>query len=62
MAKREHDDSLIEEIHEIRRRISARFGNDPVRLGKYYMERQEQYSDRLIWRDDEAAEDDKSAA
>ena len=62
----EDHDFLIAEIHEIRRRISERFGNDPVRLGEYYMERQAQYADRLIWRDDEPSAKDakggKSAA
>lgn len=43
-------DPLIDEIREIRHRISARFGHDPVRLGAYYMEMQErpEYRDRIV--------------
>jgi hypothetical protein len=31
-------DPLIDEIHEIRRQISAEFGHDPRRLIAHYME------------------------
>lgn len=49
----------IEEIYEIRLRISARYGNDVRRLGEHYMEYQKQFSDRLISRRDaEAAKTD----
>ena len=41
-------DPVIDEIREVRHRISARFGHDPVQLVAYYLELQEQYRDRLI--------------
>jgi hypothetical protein len=40
------NDQPIDEIRELRRRISARFDHDPARLVAYYM--QEQYRDRLV--------------
>lgn len=42
------NDQPIDEIRELRRRISARFDHDPVRLVAYYVKLQEQYRDRLI--------------
>ncbi len=42
------NDPVIDEIREVRRRISERVGNDPARLTAYYMELQERYRDRLI--------------
>jgi hypothetical protein len=41
-------DPVIDEIRDVRYRISARFGHDPERLVAYYMELQKQYEDRLI--------------
>ena len=41
------DDDFLDEIHAIRRRISERFGNDPVRLGEHYMEYQEKLKEEL---------------
>ena len=41
-------DQPIDEIRELRRRISARFDHDPARLVAYYVKLQEQYRDRLI--------------
>jgi hypothetical protein len=41
-------DPVIDEVREIRHRISARFNHDPSRLVAYYMELQKQYKDRLI--------------
>jgi hypothetical protein len=41
-------DPVIDEIREVRHRISERFGHDPARLAAYYLELQEQYRDRLI--------------
>jgi hypothetical protein len=41
-------DPVIDEIREVRRRISARFAHDPAQLVAYYMELQKQYQDRLI--------------
>jgi hypothetical protein len=42
------NDPPIDEIREVRRRISARFDHDPARLVDYYVKLQEQYRDRLI--------------
>jgi hypothetical protein len=44
----DRSDPVIDEIREIRQRISARFGNDPARLVAYYMSLQEQHQERLI--------------
>ncbi len=46
--KKIQNDQPIDEIRELRRRISARFDHDPVRLVAYYVKLQEQYRDRLI--------------
>lgn len=53
-------DPVIDEIREVRHRISARFDHDPERLVAYYMELQEKYRDRLI--DAPRASKDQSAA
>ncbi|HSS47868.1 MAG TPA: hypothetical protein VLX28_02870 [Thermoanaerobaculia bacterium] len=52
---------VIDEIREVRHRISERFGHDPELLVAYYMEMQEQYRDRLI-RAPQKQTDDKTAA
>lgn len=44
MSNKEEPDPLIDEIHEIRRRIFAEHGNDPVRLFEHYLESQKQFS------------------
>lgn len=41
-------DPVIDEIREVRHRISARFDHDPDRLVAYYIELQQQYADRLM--------------
>lgn len=41
-------DPPIDEVREVRHRISERFGHDPVRLVEHYMKLQEQYADRLL--------------
>ena len=41
-------DPVIEEIRDVRRRISARVAHDPTRLVAYYVELQRQYQGRLI--------------
>lgn len=46
--KQTKSDPVIDEIREIRHRISARFDHDPARLVAHYMELQKQYEDRLI--------------
>jgi hypothetical protein len=47
-------DAVIDEIREIRHRISERFDHDPERLVAYYMELQQRYADRLIGTSDAA--------
>jgi hypothetical protein len=44
----EPNDPVIDEIREIRHRISARFGHDPARLVAHYMEFQKQFADRFL--------------
>jgi hypothetical protein len=46
--KQNETDPVIDEIREVRHRISARFDHDPARLVAYYMTLQEQYGDRLM--------------
>lgn len=58
----DQDDPLIDEIHEIRRQISERFGNDPVRLGEHYMEYQEKLKEELRVLREARAKKGKSAA
>jgi hypothetical protein len=41
-------DPVIDEIREVRHRISERFGHDPAQLVAYYLKLQEQFRDRLI--------------
>jgi hypothetical protein len=41
------DDPVIDEIREVRHRISARFEHDPEKLVAYYIKLQEQYGNRL---------------
>ena len=41
-------DPVIDEVREIRHRISARFNHDPDRLVAYYQQLQQQFSDRLL--------------
>jgi hypothetical protein len=41
-------DPVIDEIREVRHRISERFDHDPSKLVAHYMELQEHYKDRLI--------------
>ena len=47
MAQLPHD-PVIEEIREVRHRISAQFNHDPERLLEYYMQLQEAHKDRLL--------------
>jgi hypothetical protein len=52
-------DEAVEEVREIRRRISAQFDNDPVKLGEHYIELQKRHADRLVdprtWKKGESA-------
>lgn len=60
--KQNQNDPVIDEIREVRHRISARFDHDPARLVAYYIELQKQYQDRLIKADKTAERTDQSAA
>lgn len=44
----DRSDPVIDEVREVRHKISARFDHDPARLVAYYMELQEKRRDRLI--------------
>jgi len=55
-------DPVIDEIRDVRHRISARFAHDPARLVAYYMELQKQYQDRLIETEKTAQHIDQSVA
>ena len=46
--KQNPSDPVIDEIREVRHRISARFGHDPTQMVAFYMEMQKQYQGRLI--------------
>ena len=46
--KQKPSDPVIDEIREVRHRVSARFGHDPAQLVAFYMEIQKQYQNRLI--------------
>jgi hypothetical protein len=48
MPTQQANDPTIDEIREVRHRISENVGHDPERLVAYYMRLQEQYRDRLI--------------
>ena len=58
----ERSDPVIDEVREVRQRISARFGHDPARLVAYYMELQERHRDRLIDQPKFPTRSDESAA
>ena len=44
----DQSDPVIDEIREVRHRISARLDHDPVRLVAYYMHLQERHRDRIV--------------
>ena len=60
--KQTQNDPVIDEIREVRHRISARLDHDPARLVAYYMALQKQYQDRLIETKETAERTDQSAA
>jgi hypothetical protein len=60
--KSTESDPVIDEIREVRHRISERFGHDPVKLVAHYMELQQQYQDRLIDAGKRAENNEQSAA
>ena len=53
---------MIDEIRQLRNRISARVEHDPGRLVAYYMNLQSQYPDRLIATPKATDSTDQSAA
>lgn len=55
-------DPVIDEIREVRRRISARLDHDPARLVAYYKELQQQHRDRLMDLPKVSEHSDESAA
>ncbi len=56
------NDPVIDEIREIRHRISKQFGHDPERLVAYYMKLQEHYRHRLVDNKKSSEDSDQSAA
>lgn len=44
----QRSDPVIDEVREVRHRISARVNHDPAKLVEYYMKLQEEYSNRLV--------------
>ena len=58
----DRSDPVIDEVREVRQRISARFDHDPARLVAYYMELQERHRNRLIDPSKAAERRDESAA
>ena len=46
--KQNLSDPVIDEIREVRHRISVRFEHDPTQLVAFYIEMQKQHQDRLI--------------
>ncbi len=58
----ERTDPVIDEVREVRQRISARFGHDPARLVAHYIELQEMHRDRLIDRSKVPERGDESTA
>ena len=58
----DRSDPVIDEIRDVRQRISARFDNDPVRLVAHYIELQKQHGERLIGPPKGSKPTDESAA
>lgn len=58
----QQSDPVIDEVREIRHRISARVDHDPTKLVEYYMRFQEQYRDRLVDTSQPPERADQSAA
>ena len=46
--KQSQADPVIDEIREVRHRISARVDHEPARLVAYYIELQKRYGDRFV--------------
>ncbi len=55
-------DPVIDEVRQVRHRISEQCGHDPERLVAYYMELQKRFRDRLIHQSEPPDRADQSAA
>jgi hypothetical protein len=62
MTPKQQSDPVIDEVREVRRRISEQCGHDPDRLVAYYMEFQQQFRDRMIECVERTAVPDQPAA
>lgn len=62
MGVEQPSDPVIDEIREVRRRVSERCGHDPGRLVAYYQALQEQFRDRLVGGDRPAKLPEQDAA
>ena len=60
--KQNLSDPVIDELREVRHRISARFEHDPARMVAFYIEQQKQYQDRLIETAKSVERDEQPAA
>ena len=52
-------DPIIDQIREVRHRISAQFDHDPKRLVEHYIKLQERHADRLVRSTDSEVEDEE---
>jgi len=43
-----NEDEGIQAVRDVRKRISAEFGNDPEKLVEHYIMEQERYRDRML--------------
>ena len=48
MSAKAPSDPVIDEVREVRSRISAEFGDDPTKLIEHYIKLQQQHAERLI--------------
>jgi hypothetical protein len=53
---------VIDEVREVRGRISARFGHDPQQIVDYYIELQKAHADRLLRESGAESRESKRAA
>ena len=53
---------VIDEIREVRHRISASFDHDPAKLVAYLMQYQKQFHDRLLYIPDEISGEPTTAS
>ncbi|MCI0377296.1 MAG: hypothetical protein L0215_06810 [Gemmataceae bacterium] len=60
--KATQNDPVIDEIREVRRRISASCAHDPDKLVAHYKKLQEQHKERLIDKSKDPKQRDESAA